>query len=162
MPQFFCALLSLVFTSLLLSCSTSRSAILADDRVYVKDVQFVADKVLVVFLDMESAMAHIRGAKLVDGYFRPLGEDLRQEEIVRIQYLDANNRILMEKVLDNPLIQYKEYDENGKIKRVRIEEKKGSMLLRSQHSEAIKMIRVEYGSDRTFKTIATLPLEITS
>lgn len=143
-------------------CCTTSQRIEQAGHIYANDVQFVDDKVLVIFLDMESTIANIRGAKLVDGYFRPLSTDLRQEEIVRIQYLDHNHHILFEKVLDNPLIQYKEYDEDGQIKRVRMEEERGSLLLRSQHSEAVKMIRIEYGSEKNFRTIATLPLQISS
>ena len=146
----------------LFSCSSSKSVLQESTREYVDNVQFVDDKVLILFLDMQSSIAEIRGAKLVDGYFKPLAEDLRQRESVRVQYLDAQQRILFEKVLDSPLVQYKEYDEEGKIMRVRVEVEKGSILLRSQHSEAIKMIRVEYGEENKFRTIATLPLDISS
>ena len=143
------------------NCSPSRS-LRQDAPVHQNSVQFVDDKVLVLFLDMQATVVELRGAKIVDGFFKPLVEDLRQKESVRIQYLDQEERVLFEKVFDNPLIQYKEYDDEGKMKRIRVELEKGSMLLRSKHSTDIKMIKVDYGIDNHFKTISTLPLEVTS
>ncbi len=144
------------------NCSSTKTLGQDAPLEHVDEVSFVDDKVLVLFLDMQAAVVFIRGARIIDGYFKPLFEDLRQKESVRIQYLDQTHRVLFEKVLDNPLIQYKEYDDEGKMKRIRVELEKGSILLRSKHSTDIKMIRVDYGVDKNYKTIATLPLEVTS
>ena len=153
----------LAFLCLILSCSGSKQIVQQSIENEPVEVEFQEDKVLVLFLDVAISDAQIRGAKIIDGYFRPLSEDLRQRETLRVQYLNDEGAVLFEKILDNPLIQYKEYsDENGELNRIRIEGEKSSVLLRSQHSEAVKMIRIEYGTNNQFETIATLPLLLSS
>ncbi len=156
------AAITLLIT-LCISCGTSKDMSRQDPASHNEDFIFVDDKVLVLFIELEDRNANLRGAKIISGSFKPLAEHLSQRESVRIQYLDDQYRVLFEKVLDNPLIQYKEYDDDeGKIHRIRIEGQKGSILLRSQHSESVKLIRVEYGENDTYKTVATLPLVLSS
>lgn len=86
-------------------------------------------------------------------------EPLKQKEAVRIQYLDDNDQVLIEKVLDHPLIQYKEFsDENGQLRYVRVDAERGSLLLRSQYSKAIKSVRIDYGDNNTYRKISQLAL----
>ncbi len=113
---------------------------------------------LVLLIDLTKSAANLRGAKLVNGFFKPLPPNNAYGESIRIQYIDFQDRILFEKILENPLIQYREYDEKGEIKRIRTEAEKGSILVRSQHSKLVKAIKIDYGHADSFAHIAKLPI----
>ena len=143
------------------ACSAGKSIIKKEVQVYNTDFQFEDDQVLVILIELLPNEAHVRRTRIVAGDFRPVVEPLNQKEAVRVQYLDGHNQILLEKILDHPLFQYKEYsDEGGRLQYIRVEEEKGSMLLRTQYSKAIKSIRIDYGEDNTYRKISQLPLSI--
>ncbi|MBK8502067.1 MAG: hypothetical protein IPL46_07585 [Saprospiraceae bacterium] len=151
-------LFSLVF---IFACSAGKSIIRKEEQVYNTDFQYEDDQVLVLLIDLLPNEARLRRTRIVAGDFRPVVEPLKQKEAVRVQYLDDRNQILLEKIMDHPLFQYKEYsDEGGRLQYIRVEEEKGSMLLRTQYSKAIKSIRIDYGDDNTYRKISQLSLSI--
>ncbi len=110
-------------------------------------------------VDLLPDQVHLKRARIIEGNYRPVVEPLTQEEAVRIQYLDDSNQVLLEKVLDHPLIQYREYsDEGGRLQYVRVEAEKGALLLRSQYSKAFKSIRIDYGDQSIYRKISTMAL----
>jgi hypothetical protein len=156
------SLIAVVFSLVFIfACSAGKSIIKKESQVYNTDFQYEDDQVLVVLIDLLPNEARLRRTRIVVGDFRPVVESLKQKEAVRVQYLDDNNQILLEKILDHPLFQYREYsDEGGRLQYIRVEEEKGSMLLRTQYSKAIKSIRIDYGEDNTYRKISQLPLSI--
>jgi hypothetical protein len=130
-------------------------------QIYRTDFQYEDDQVLVLLVDIQPQSATLRKARLVDGDFRPVSELMDQRESIRVQYLDAKDQVLYEKILEHPLIQYKEYsDDQGKLRYVRIEEEKGSLLLRSQYSKAFRSIRIDYGENRSYRKISQLAIVV--
>lgn len=141
------------------SCSHTRSLNKEDLPVYSTDFQYEENQTLILLVDLLPDQVHLKRARIIEGNYRPVVEPLTQEEAVRIQYLDDSNQVLLEKVLDHPLIQYREYsDEKGQLQYVRLEAEKGALLLRSQYSKAFKSIRIDYGDQSIYRKISTLAL----
>ncbi|MCB0688475.1 MAG: hypothetical protein KDC53_18175 [Saprospiraceae bacterium] len=144
-----------------ISCSTSKRLIAKNPQVYSTDFQFEDDEVLVLLVELYPERALLKRARLVDGAFKPVIEPLNQKEAVRIQYLDDQDQVLLEKILDHPLYQYKEYtDEKGRLKYIRLEGEKGSLLLRTQYSKSIKAIRIDYGENNVYRMISQIQLDL--
>lgn len=154
------SLAALLFTfPYFLSCSQGRSLTREETQVYSTDFKVENNQTLILLIDLLPDGAHLRRARIIEGNFQPAMEPLKQKEAVRIQYLDDNDQVLIEKVLDHPLIQYKEFsDENGQLRYVRVDAERGSLLLRSQYSKAIKSVRIDYGDNNTYRKISQLAL----
>ena len=154
-------LLLSIFSALSFSCSTSKSTIKQEVQVYNADFQYENDQVLVLLVELMPTEARLRRARIVAGSFKPALEPLKQKEAVRVQYLDENEQVLLEKILDHPLYQYKEFsDQKGQLQYVRVEGEKGSILLRTQYSKAIKSIRIDYGEDNSYRKISQILLDL--
>jgi len=150
-----------IFSALHFSCSTSKSTIKQEAQVYNADFQFEDDQVLVLLVELLPGEAKLRRARIVSGTFKPALESLKQKEAVRVQYLDEKDQVLLEKILDHPLYQYKEFsDQKGRLQYVRVEGEKGSLLLRTQYSKAIKSIRIDYGEDNSYRKISEILLDL--
>ncbi|MCB0665281.1 MAG: hypothetical protein KDC80_05630 [Saprospiraceae bacterium] len=155
------SLIILIF-ALQIACSTAKSKLTQDGQIYNTDFQFEQDQVLVLLVELRPNEASLRRARIVEGNFKPNVEPLLQREAVRVQYLDERDQVLLEKILDHPLYQYKEYsNEEGQLQYIRIEGEKGSLLLRTQYSKAIKAIRIDYGEDNTYRLVTQIPLALT-
>ena len=153
--------LFLLLSALFLSCFTSKSTIKKEAQVYNADFQLESDQVLVLLVELTPTEARLRRARIVAGTFKPAIEPLKQKEAVRVQYLDEKDQVLLEKTLDHPLYQYKEYsDQKGRLQYVRVEGEKGSILLRTQYSKAIKSIRIDYGEDNAYRKISQILLDL--
>lgn len=147
--------------ALQVACSTSQSVLSKDKQVYNTDFQYEEDLVLVLLVELTPMEAHLRRARLVSGEFRPALEPLKQREAVRVQYLDGQDQVLLEKILDHPLYQYKEYsDQKGRLQYIRVEGEKGSLLLRTQYSKSIKSIRIDYGEDNVYRMVSQILLDL--
>lgn len=155
------SLIILIF-ALQIACSTAKSKLTQDGQIYNTDFQFEQDQVLVLLVELRPNEASLRTARIVEGNFKPNVEPLLQREAVRVQYLDERDQVLLEKILDHPLIQYKEYsNEKGQLQYIRIEGEKGALLLRTQYSKAIKAIRIDYGEDNAYRLVSQIPLALT-
>ena len=142
-----------------LGCSTSQKASHNDTQIYSTNFQYEKDQVLVLLVDLKPDAATLRNSKIISGNFKPEAGVTFQSETVRVQYLDDKNQVLYEKILEHPLIQYKEYaDEDGVLKYARIEEESGAILLRSQYSRDFKSIKIDYGIDNSYRNISQLPV----
>lgn len=147
--------------ALQIACSTGKPSTSQEKQVYNTNFQFEPDQVLVLLIELMPANALIRRARLVEGNFKPAVEPLRQSEAVRVQYLDENDQVLLEKILDHPLYQYKEYsDERGRLQYIRVTGEKGSLLLRTQYSKSIKSIRIDYGENNSYRLVSQIPLAL--
>ncbi len=149
-----------VLIVVLSACSASKSSKTDSSDLLLEPVSFLKDRVLILQIALTPTTATLRNAKVVEGTFQGLSESLGQPESMRIQYLDLQKRILFEKILQNPLVQYHEYEEDGQMKRVRTEVQESSVLLRSQHSAQIKYLRIDYGVDNNYAFVELLPLEL--
>ncbi len=146
---------------LLLCCHSPRNARTLQGQPSVESLLYDREHVLVLLLDFTANNATIRSAKLIEGTFEPLAEDLSSDDFVSIQYLDSSDKVLFEKIIDHPLVQYAEYaDQDGTIHLRQTIKDKGTIMIRSQHLTNVRKIRVGYGRKKSYLKIADLPIEM--
>lgn len=153
-------LITIIVGALLLSCHTTKSARHANEPIGIDPLLYDQEHVLVLLLDFTANEAMIRSARLIEGTFEPLQEELASEDFVSIQYLDADEKVLFEKIIDHPLLYYSEYaDDKGTIHLAQRTKEKGSILVRSQHLTSVRLIRIGYGKKKNYRHLTTIPLE---
>lgn len=154
---FGCYMVALLGT---IGCSSTKNFSKHQNQVYNLDFLYDKDQVLILLVDLYPATAELRNANLVQGDFEPMEHTLLQHESVRVQILDQNDHVLVEKLFDHPLIHYKEYDNGSGPKYLRFEEKKGSLLLKSKYSSEFKSLRIDYGTKGKYKLISQIDLAL--
>jgi len=91
-----------------MGCTSTKTFSKQQNQVYNVDFLYDKDQVLILLVDLYPTSAELRNANLVNGDFEPIEQTLLQSESVRVQLLDQNDHVLVEKIFDHPLIQYKE------------------------------------------------------